>query len=251
MILPGTVENICIACRPGMKLLKSEYVQVIENHDIEQARDKILMGLVRQGLALTEEEKQMVAYHEAGHAVVGASLKYADPVHKVSIVPRTRAMGATQQFPEGEKYIYHKQYLIDRLSVMMGGRAAEMLVFDTATSGAANDLQSATRIARRMVLEWGMSGRFEHMALGSQGGEVFLGEELAKTREYSEMTAQEVDGEVEALLSHAFAQAKNILETNREAMDQLAETLIENEEVSGQRVYALLDGNRKQRKNSN
>ncbi|MCF8028487.1 MAG: ATP-dependent zinc metalloprotease FtsH [Desulfobacteraceae bacterium] len=224
--------------------------QVIENHDIEQARDKILMGLVRQGLALTEEEKQMVAYHEAGHAVVGASLKYADPVHKVSIVPRTRAMGATQQFPEGEKYIYHKQYLTDRLSVMMGGRAAEMLVFDTATSGAANDLQSATRIARRMVLEWGMSGRFEHMALGSQGGEVFLGEELAKGREYSEMTAQEVDREVEALLSHAFAQAKNILETNRDAMDQLAETLIENEEVSGQRVYALLDGNRKEGKNS-
>lgn len=224
--------------------------QVIENHDIEQARDKILMGLVRQGLALTEEEKQMVAYHEAGHAVVGASLKYADPVHKVSIVPRTRAMGATQQFPEGEKYIYHKQYLTDRLSVMMGGRAAEMLVFDTATSGAANDLQSATQIARRMVLEWGMSGRFEHMALGTHGGEVFLGEELAKTREYSEMTAQEVDREVEALLSQAFAQAKNILETNREAMDQLAETLIENEEVSGQRVYALLDGNRKQGENS-
>lgn len=224
--------------------------QVIENHDIEQARDKILMGLVRQGLALTEEEKQMVAYHEAGHAVVGASLKYADPVHKVSIVPRTRAMGATQQFPEGEKYIYHKQYLTDRLSVMMGGRAAEMLVFDTATSGAANDLQSATQIARRMVLEWGMSGRFEHMALGSQGGEVFLGEELAKTREYSEMTAQEVDGEVEALLSQAFAQAKNILETNRDAMDQLAETLIENEEVSGRRVYQLLDENREAKKKS-
>ncbi|MFW6284067.1 MAG: ATP-dependent zinc metalloprotease FtsH, partial [Desulfosalsimonas sp.] len=224
-------------------LAARENKQVIENEDIEQARDKILMGLVRQGLALTEEEKQMVAYHEAGHAVVGASLKYADPVHKVSIVPRTRAMGATQQFPEGEKYIYHKQYLSDRLSVMMGGRAAEMLVFDTATSGAANDLQSATQIARRMVLEWGMSGRFEHMALGTQGGEVFLGEELAKTREYSEMTAREVDREVEALLSQAFARARNILETNREAMDQLAETLIENEEVSGRRVYALLNAN--------
>ncbi|MCF8024395.1 MAG: ATP-dependent zinc metalloprotease FtsH [Desulfobacteraceae bacterium] len=217
--------------------------KIIDNEDIEEARDKILMGLVRQGLALTEEEKQMVAYHEAGHAVVGASLKYSDPVYKVSIVPRSLAMGATQQFPEGEKYIYHRQYLADRLAVMMGGRAAEMLVFDTATSGAGNDLQNATQIARQMVLEWGMSGRFEHMALGSKSGEVFLGEELAKTREYSEDTAREVDQEVESLLSHAFSRAKKILEENREAMDKLAEILVEKEEVPGARVYELLGRN--------
>ncbi|MBS3808658.1 MAG: ATP-dependent zinc metalloprotease FtsH [Desulfobacterales bacterium] len=220
--------------------------KIIDNEAIEQARDKILMGLVRQGLALTEEEKQMVAYHEAGHAIVGATLKYADPVHKVSIVPRSLAMGATQQFPEGEKYIYHKQYISDRLAVMMGGRAAEMTVFETATSGAANDLQSATHIARRMVLEWGMSGRFEHMALGSQNREVFLGEELGKAREYSEATAKEVDKEVEALLSQAFSRARQILEENRQAMDRLAESLVENEEVPGEQVYEMLG----QRKNS-
>ncbi|MCF8036006.1 MAG: ATP-dependent zinc metalloprotease FtsH, partial [Desulfobacteraceae bacterium] len=214
--------------------------KVIDNEAIEQARDKILMGLVRQGLALTEEEKQMVAYHEAGHAIVGASLKYADPVHKVSIVPRSLAMGATQQLPEGEKYIYHRQYLSDRLAVMMGGRAAEVLVFETATSGAGNDLQNATQIARRMVLEYGMSGRFEHMALGSQGENVFLGEELGKTRQYSESTAREVDREVESLLSQAFSRARQILEENRQAMDRLAESLVENEEIPGEKVYELL-----------
>lgn len=214
--------------------------KIIDNEAIEQARDKILMGLVRQGLALTEEEKQMVAYHEAGHAIVGACLKYADPVHKVSIVPRSRAMGATQQLPEGEKYIYHKQYLSDRLAVMMGGRAAEVLVFETATSGAGNDLQNATQIARRMVLEYGMSGRFEHMALGSQSENVFLGEELGKTRQYSESTAREVDREVESLLSQAFSRARQILEENRQAMDSLAESLVENEEIPGEKVYELL-----------
>ncbi|MFP4158781.1 MAG: ATP-dependent zinc metalloprotease FtsH [Desulfobacterales bacterium] len=222
-------------------LAAREGKEAIDNEAIEQARDKILMGLVRQGLALTEEEKKMVAYHEAGHAIVGASLKYADPVHKVSIVPRSQAMGATQQLPEGEKYIYHRQYLADRLAVMMGGRAAEMLVFDTATSGAANDLQSATQVARRMVLEFGMSGRFEHMALGSQSREVFLGEELSKTREYSEATAKEVDNEVEALLSEAFSRARQILEKQRGAVDELAELLIEKEEIPGQKVYELLE----------
>jgi cell division protease FtsH len=149
-------------------------------------------------------------------------------------------MGVTQQYPEGEKYIYHKEYLTDRLSVMLGGRAAETLVLGTLTSGAGNDLQNATKIARRMVLEWGMSGRFEHMALGSQREQVFLGEELGKPREYSEMTAQEVDKEVETLLSDAFSRAHDILEEHRGAMDKLAETLMDQEEVPGDEVYVLL-----------
>jgi len=124
--------------------------------------------------------------------------------------------------------------------VMMGGRAAEMSVFDTATSGAGNDLQNATQIARRMVLEWGMSGRFEHMALGSGDDQVFLGEQIAKSRQYSEKTAQEVDREVESLLNDAYLRAGKILEENRQAMDELARSLIENEEVGGEVVYKLL-----------
>ncbi len=212
----------------------------IENEDLEQARDKILMGIAREGMALTEEEKKLLAYHEAGHAIVGAKLKYADPIHKVSIVPRSQAMGVTQQIPDKEKYILQREYLSDRLTVMMGGRAAEMMVFDTATSGAGNDLQQATKIARKMVLEWGMSGRFEHMALGSPRENVFLGEEIARQREYSEMTAQEVDGEVESLLHEAYSKASNLLEENRKAMDRLAEELLEAEELSGDRVYELV-----------
>jgi len=214
--------------------------ETISNKDIEEARDKILMGLVRQGLSMTEEEKKIVAYHESGHAVVGAQLPRADPIHKVSIVPRTQSMGVTQQLPENEKYIFDRSYLLDRLAVMMGGRAAEVLVFDTATSGAGNDLQQATQLARRMVLEWGMSGRFEHMALGSKGEQVFLGEELGKPREYSESTAQEVDNEVESLLNEAYTKAEKLLSDRREVMDRLAEKLMALDEVPGEEVYALL-----------
>ena len=212
----------------------------IDNEDIEEARDKIIIGIEREGMAITQEEKEMVAFHEAGHAIVGAKLKYADPLHKVSIVPRSQAMGITQQIPDEEKYIYHREYLTDRLAVMMGGRAAEMLVFNTATSGAGNDLQQATKTARKMVLEWGMSGRFEHMALGSPGENVFLGEGIAKQREYSEMTAQEVDSEVESILNKAYTKAVQVLEENRQAMDQLVKELMDKEEIAGERVYELV-----------
>lgn len=212
----------------------------IDNEDIEEARDKIIIGIEREGMAITQEEKEMVAFHEAGHAIVGAKLKYADPLHKVSIVPRSQAMGITQQIPDEEKYIFHREYLTDRLAVMMGGRAAEMLVFNTATSGAGNDLQQATKTARKMVLEWGMSGRFEHMALGSPGENVFLGEEIAKQREYSEMTAQEVDSEVESILNKAYTKAVQVLEENRQAMDQLVKELMDKEEITGERVYELV-----------
>ncbi|MFP4392752.1 MAG: ATP-dependent zinc metalloprotease FtsH [Desulfohalobiaceae bacterium] len=213
--------------------------QTINQGDIEAARDKILMGLKRHGLALTPEEKRMVAYHEAGHSIVGALLPYADPIHKVSIVPRSQSMGATQQFPEQERYIFHREYLLDRLAVMMGGRCAEDLVFQTATSGAANDLQQATKMARRMVLEWGMSEQFEHIALGSTSQEVFLGEELGKTKEYSESTSRVVDQEVESLLKQSFQKAKEILSEHRKALDELANVLLEQEEVPGEKVYSI------------
>jgi len=214
----------------------------IDNEDIEAARDKIIIGIEREGMAITQEEKEMVAFHEAGHAIVGAVLKYADPLHKVSIVPRSQAMGITQQIPDEEKYIFHREYLTDRIAVMMGGRAAEMLVFNTATSGAGNDLQQATKTARKMVLEWGMSGRFEHMALGSPGENVFLGEGIAKQREYSEMIAQEVDSEVESILNKAYTKAVQVLEENRQAIDQLVKELMDKEEIAGERVYELVGG---------
>lgn len=214
----------------------------IHQSDLDEARDKVMLGLKRTGLALSEEEMRMLAYHEGGHALIAATLEHADPVHKVTIVPRGRAMGVTQQMPERDKYIYTKEYLLDRLAVMMGGRAAEKMVFGTASSGAENDLKSATQLARKMVLDWGMSERFESVALGSRQEHVFLGEEIGRPREYSDETARLVDEELKAILERASSRAAGTLGDHREQLDKLAEMLLEEEEITGDRVLALVDG---------
>jgi cell division protease FtsH len=212
----------------------------IQQEDIEEARDKVLMGLERENLALTEEECKMLAYHEGGHAVVAAILPNADPIHKVTIVPRGRAMGVTQQLPERDKYIYPREYMLDRLAVMMGGRAAEDLVLGTATSGAENDLKQATQLARKMVLDWGMGERFRHLALGGRREQVFLGEEIAQRREYSEMTAREVDEEIKAILEESYERAVGTLQEHRSELDRVADALLESEEIPGDKVLELI-----------
>jgi len=217
--------------------------EAIQASDIEEARDKVMMGLKRDGLVLDDEEKRLLAYHEAGHAIVAAVLPNADPVHKVTIVPRGQAMGVTQQLPEKDKYLYRLDYILDRLAVIMGGRAAEELIFDTATSGAENDLKQVRKMARKMVLDWGMGDQFKHIALGEDQGNVFLGEELAKGREYSDVTAREVDEEIRRISENAFDRATETLTENREAFDQLADMLIEREEVPGKDVLKLVNGN--------
>ena len=214
----------------------------IKQEDIEEARDKVIMGLKREGLVLSEEERRLLAYHEAGHAIVAAALPYADTVHKVTIVPRGKAMGVTQQMPEEDKYLYHREYILDRLAVIMGGRAAEELIFDTATSGAENDLKQVRKMARKMVLDWGMGERFKHVALGDEQGQVFLGEELGQGRSYSDQTAREVDDEVRGITERAFERAIDTLRENRQAFDHLAELLLKHEEVSGEKVASLLNG---------
>jgi cell division protease FtsH len=212
----------------------------IEWEDVENARDKILMGLEREGLLLTEKERELIAYHEAGHAVVAAVLPNADPIHKVTIVPRGRAMGVTQQLPEKEKYIYPREYLLDRLAVMMGGRAAEKMIFNTSTSGAENDLKQATQLARQMVLDWGMSEKLGPMALGGQQEQVFLGEQLMNRREYSELTAREIDEEVSNILQTAYDRALDCLQTYEEGLDKVSEALLDHEEIAGEIVLALV-----------
>ena len=199
------------------------------------------MGLAREGLALTDDEREMIAYHEAGHAVIAAVLPHADPIHKVTIVPRGRAMGVTQQLPEGEKYIYPREYMLDRLAVMMGGRAAENMEFATATSGAENDLKQATELARRMVLDWGMSERFGFMALGGRSQQVFLGEEISRGRNYSDRTAREVDEEIMSILDAAFSRAEATLQKYRAGLHAVADGLLEKEEMLGDEVMALLE----------
>jgi cell division protease FtsH len=212
----------------------------IEGEDVEKARDKVIMGLERENLALSDEELKLLAYHEGGHAVVAAILPNADPIHKVTIVPRGRAMGVTQQLPERDKYVYRREYMLDRLAVMMGGRAAENIVMKTATSGSENDLKQATQLARKMVLDWGMSERLGHTALGTRGDNVFLGQEIAQRRDYSETTAREIDEEVQTILDEAYQEATDTLQEHRQQLDNLAERLIEKEEIDGQEVLNLL-----------
>ena len=217
--------------------------ETIERADIEEARDKVMMGLERKGMVLDDEEKKLLAHHEAGHAIVAAVLEHADPIHKVTIVPRGQAMGVTQQMPEKDKYLYRREYILDRLAVIMGGRAAEELVYDTATSGAENDLKQVRKMSRKMVLDWGMGERFKHIALGEDQGNVFLGEELAKGREYSDETARQVDDEVREISERAFQRAIDALRENREAFENLADALVAKEQVPGEEVLALVNGN--------
>jgi cell division protease FtsH len=213
----------------------------IDADDMEEARDKVLLGLTRGGVSLSKEEWRMVAYHEGGHAVVAHLTEHAEPVHKVTIVPRGRAMGVTQQVPEEERYVYGWGYLLDRMTVMMGGRAAERLVFDTATSGAENDLKQATQLARKMVLDWGMSEQLPNLALGDQRDHVFLGEQLGRGKDYSEKTADQVDQAIQSIVDKVFREAYETLSSHREALDRVAEELMANEEISGSRVAELID----------
>lgn len=212
----------------------------ITQRDIDMARDKIIMGLERRGVVLDDEERRMLAYHEAGHAIVAAVLDHADPIHKVTIIPRGQAMGVTQQLPERDQYLYRKEHLLDRLAVIMGGRAAESLIFNTATSGAENDLKQVTKLARKMVLDWGMSEIFRYTALGGQRDEVFLGEQMGTQREYSDETAREADKAVNEILEEAYNRAETVLKKYKKAFDQLAEVLLEREEASGEEILKLV-----------
>jgi len=212
----------------------------IEQEDIEEARDKVMMGLERESVALTEEECELLAYHEGGHAVLAAVLPHADPIHKVTIVPRGRAMGVTQQLPERDRYVYRREYMLDRLAVMMGGRASEHLVLNTKTSGAEQDLRQATNLARKMVLSWGMSEKLGQLAFGGRQEQVFLGEEIAQRREYSEQTAREVDEEIRAILDRAYRLATDTLKEHRDALDRLAKALREKEEIPGDEVLEII-----------
>jgi len=212
----------------------------VEREDVERARDKILLGLKRQNIVLSDREKQTLAYHESGHALIAALLPSMDPVHKVSIIPRGRSMGVTQQVPQRESYLYGRDYLNDRMVVMMGGRAAEKLINEDVTSGAENDLKEITQLARRMTLDWGMDGDFGLMAPGSGGEEVFLGQQLASQRQFSEATAQKADESVRMLVQNAFDRAIATLEKHREKLDQLAARLLDQEELLSEEVEEIV-----------
>jgi cell division protease FtsH len=212
----------------------------IRNADFESARDRVLMGQRRESMALSDPEKEVIAYHEAGHAVCAAVLPNADPVHKVTILPIGMALGVTQQLPMDEKHIYRQDYIEDSLVVRMGGRCAEELVFGVISTGANNDLVGSTELARKMVSEWGMSGRVGPMAWASSG-EVFLGEDMVHTRSYSDETARVIDEEVERILRDQEERCRATLREHRGGLDLVARALLEHETIDGSEVTRLIE----------
>ena len=214
--------------------------QVVQNEDFEASRDRVLMGQRRDSLVLSNAEKERVAFHEGGHAVLAYVLPDADPVHKVTILPTGMALGVTMQLPMEERHIHPRQHIEDSLAVRMGGRAAELLVYGDLSTGAANDLVGNTELARKMVREWGMSYKIGPMAWGSQG-QVFLGEDLMHTRDYSEHTSQIIDDEVELILRAQEQRALDVLARHRGGLDAVARALLDEETIDGETVGRLVD----------
>ncbi len=212
----------------------------IAMEDFESARDRVLLGQRRESMVLSDAEKERIAYHEGGHAVLAYVLEHADPVHKVTILPTGMALGVTHQLPMEERHIHPRQYIEDTLCVRMGGRVAELLVYGDLSTGAANDLVGNTELARKMVREWGMSEAIGPMAWGSQG-QIFLGEDLMHTRDYSEDTSKVIDDEVERILRAEEERAMEVLSKHRGGLNAIARALLDNEIIDGQEVNRLVD----------
>ncbi|HIL87275.1 MAG TPA: ATP-dependent metallopeptidase FtsH/Yme1/Tma family protein [Deltaproteobacteria bacterium] len=208
--------------------------------DFEWARDKILMGPERKSMVMKEEEKRITAYHEAGHALVSVLLPKTDPVHKVTIVPRGRAMGVTAYLPEQDYHSYKQDYLQHRLIIAMGGRAAEEIIFDEITTGASNDIQQATEMARNMITRWGMSESLGPIVLGNDDQQIVFGREIGAEREYSEDTAEKIDEELRTLIARQYARAKQLLRDNLSVLHRVAELLLEEEVLEGSRIVELV-----------
>ena len=209
--------------------------------DFELAKDKILMGAERRSLILTDAEKRTTAYHEAGHAVVAVIVPNADPLHKVSIIPRGMALGVTMQLPTDDKHNYSKTYCDDQLAILMGGRIAEEIYLNQMTTGAGNDIERATEMARKMVCEWGMS-ELGPLSFGKIEEQIFLGREISQHRDYSEETAIRIDEEVKRIISNAYNRARAIIESHAKEMVKVAEMLLEREVLDGAEVRMLIGG---------
>jgi len=201
----------------------------IDMADFEEAKDKVMMGLERKSMILSEQEKRTTAYHEGGHALVARFLPWADPLHKVTIIPRGRALGLTQQLPEDDRHTYSREYLSDSIAILMGGRVAEELVFSQMTTGASNDIERATHLARRMVCEWGMSKELGPLSFGRKEEQVFLGRDIVQHRDYSEHTAITIDKEVRGLVEENYQRAKTILSEHLDLLNAIAQALLERE----------------------
>ena len=215
--------------------------KVVAMSDFELAKDKVLMGAERKSMVISNEEKRVTAYHEAGHTLVGLKVPNADPVHKVTIIPRGMALGVTQQLPEGDRHNYTQEYLLGQISILMGGRIAEETFLGSITTGASNDIERATELARAMVCEYGMS-ELGPLTFGKKEEQIFLGREIAQHRDYSEETSIRIDSEVRKIVTEQYERARRILEENRDTMIRLAETLLEHESLDGVQIRRIVAG---------
>ncbi|MCK5378534.1 MAG: AAA family ATPase, partial [Acidobacteria bacterium] len=215
----------------------------VDMTEMEYAKDKVMMGAERRSLVMSEEEKRITAFHEAGHALVAAFLPDADPLHKVTIIPRGMALGLTQQLPLEDRYMYSRAYLQANLQVLMAGRLAEELTFGSAkmTTGAGNDLERATDLARKMVCEWGMSTGMGPLTFGKQDENIFLGKEFSRHQDYSETTATRIDKEISSLVNTAYNLSKEILGAQLASLNAISAALLEREVLDGEEIYDLIE----------
>ena len=214
----------------------------VEMEDFESAKDKVLLGVERKSMIISEKEKRATAYHEGGHALVAKLLPGTDPIHKVTIIPRGRALGVTQQLPIDEKHNYPKEYLINEIAIMMGGRVAEELVLESITTGAGNDIERATELAHKMVCEWGMSEKMGPLTFGQREEMIFLGREITRHQDYSDQTAIEIDQEVRRLVMENYDRAKGIISSHLQILHNLASALLEREVLDGAEIEEIIEG---------
>ena len=214
--------------------------KTVEMIDFENAKDKVLMGVERRSMIIPEAEKRTTAYHEGGHALVAYLLPGADPLHKVTIIPRGRALGLTMQLPTDDRYSYPKEFLVNQITILLGGRAAEEIVFQQQTTGAGNDLEKATEMARKMVCEWGMSDKMGPLTFGKAEEHVFLGREMSRPKDYSEETAVLIDSEIKRIVTDCASRARQLLDSNLEKLHVLARALLERETLDGEEINRVL-----------
>ena len=216
--------------------------KVVSMRHFEEAKDKVMMGMERKSLIISDREKRVTAYHEAGHVLVSKHLPEADPVHKVTIIPRGRALGVTTYLPIDEKHTYSKEYLEAMITYALGGRAAEKIIFNQLTTGAGNDIERATELARKMVCEWGMSEKLGPLAYGAKEEELFLGREITRSRNFSESTAVAIDLEVKKIITAAMKRSEKILRDNIETLHRLSNELLDREILDSEEIDKIIRG---------
>jgi cell division protease FtsH len=216
--------------------------RVVEMQDFEKAKDKIIMGPERKSMVMPEEERRNTAYHESGHAIIGKLLPKCDPVHKVTVIPRGRALGVTMSLPEKDRYSYDREYMLNQIAMLFGGRIAEEVFMHQMTTGASNDFERATHLARDMVMRYGMSDALGPMVYAENEGEVFLGRSVTKTTNISEQTMQKVDMEVRRIIDEQYALARKLIEDNSDKMHVMAKSLLEWETIDAEQIDDIMAG---------